>query len=52
MGDLGQSTIVAAAFSAMIILVGVIAIVSTSISSIEKISGALEQQMGLSVDKF
>jgi archaellum component FlaF (FlaF/FlaG flagellin family) len=51
-GDLGQSTIVAAAFSAMIILVGVIAIVSTSISSIEKISGALEQQIGLSVDKF
>lgn len=49
---MGQSTIVAAAFSAMIILVGVIAIVSTSASSIETISGTIEHQMALSMNKL
>ena len=49
---MGYSTTVAAAFSAMIVLVGVVAIVSTSVSSLETISETIERQVGLSINKL
>ncbi len=49
---MGQSTTVAAAFSAMIIILGMITIVSTSVSSLETISGTIGRQINMSINKL
>jgi hypothetical protein len=45
---MGQSTTIAAAFAALIILIGIIAIVTTNFSSLEAVSGTIEKQVSQS----